>query len=103
MRLPTTGARAASANSTLPRVDASPPLIETQRAQVALALSIYEASNGKHVTASELLGPGPTCCACDGGQMLPFRQLAPRYVDRSWVALPRRPPARVGEKRREWL
>jgi hypothetical protein len=32
--------------------------IGTQCAQVALALSIYEARNRKHVTASELLGPG---------------------------------------------
>ncbi len=38
--------------------DAAAAVIGTQCAQVALALSIYEARNGKHVTASELLGPG---------------------------------------------
>jgi hypothetical protein len=38
--------------------DDAAAVIGTQRAQVALALSIYEARNGKHVTASELLGPG---------------------------------------------
>lgn len=37
---------------------AAAAVIGTQSAQVALALSIYEARNGKHVTASELLGPG---------------------------------------------
>ena len=37
---------------------AAAAVIGTHRAQVALALSIYEARNGKHVTASELLGPG---------------------------------------------
>ena len=38
--------------------DAAAAVIGTQCAQVALALSIYEARNGKHVTASDLLGPG---------------------------------------------
>ena len=38
--------------------DAAAAVIGTERAQVALALSIYESRNGKHVTASELLGPG---------------------------------------------
>ena len=38
--------------------DAVATVIGTQCAQVAVALSIYEARNGKHVTASELLGPG---------------------------------------------
>lgn len=38
--------------------DAVAAVIGTQRAQVAIALSIYEARNGKHATASELLGPG---------------------------------------------
>jgi hypothetical protein len=38
--------------------DAAAVVIGTQCAQVALALSTYEARNGKHVTASELLGPG---------------------------------------------
>ena len=38
--------------------DAAAAVIGTERAQVALALSAYEARNGKHVTASELLGPG---------------------------------------------
>jgi hypothetical protein len=38
--------------------DAAAAVIGTQRAQVAQALSIYEARKGKHVTASELLGPG---------------------------------------------
>jgi hypothetical protein len=33
-------------------------VIGTRCAEVALALSIYEARNGKHSTASELLGPG---------------------------------------------
>jgi hypothetical protein len=38
--------------------DAAAAVIGTECAQVALALSSYEARNGKHVTASELLGPG---------------------------------------------
>ena len=38
--------------------DDAAAVIGTQCAQVAVALSIYEARNGKHVTASELLGPG---------------------------------------------
>jgi hypothetical protein len=38
--------------------DAVAAVIGTQRAQVAIALSIYEARNGKHATASELLGRG---------------------------------------------
>jgi hypothetical protein len=33
-------------------------VIGTQGTQVALALSTYEARNGKHATASELLGRG---------------------------------------------
>ena len=37
---------------------AAAAVIGTERAQVALALSSYESRNGKHVTASELLGPG---------------------------------------------
>jgi hypothetical protein len=38
--------------------DAVAAAIGTQRAEVALALSSYEARNGKHATASELLGRG---------------------------------------------
>ena len=38
--------------------NAAAAVIGTEHAQVALALSTYEARNGKHVTASELLGPG---------------------------------------------
>jgi hypothetical protein len=38
--------------------DDAAAVIGTEREQVALALSIYESRNGKHVTASELLGPG---------------------------------------------
>jgi hypothetical protein len=38
--------------------DAVAAAIGTQRTQVALALSHYEARNGKHATASELLGQG---------------------------------------------
>ena len=38
--------------------DAVAAVIGTQGAQVALALSTYEARNGKHATASELLGRG---------------------------------------------
>jgi hypothetical protein len=38
--------------------DAVAAVIGTERAQVAFALSIYEARNGKHATASDLLGPG---------------------------------------------
>jgi hypothetical protein len=33
-------------------------VIGTESADIALALSRYEARNGKHHTASELLGPG---------------------------------------------
>jgi hypothetical protein len=33
-------------------------VIGSQDADVAVALSVYEARNGKHGTASELLGPG---------------------------------------------
>jgi hypothetical protein len=38
--------------------DAVAAVIGTERAKVALALSVYEARNGKNGTASELLGPG---------------------------------------------
>ena len=38
--------------------DAVATVIGTQGTQVALALSTYEARNGKHATASELLGRG---------------------------------------------
>jgi hypothetical protein len=38
--------------------NAAAAVIGTHRAEVALALTVYEARNGKHVTASELLGPG---------------------------------------------
>ena len=38
--------------------DAVAAVVGTDRAQVALALSAYEVRNGKHRTASELLGPG---------------------------------------------
>jgi hypothetical protein len=38
--------------------DAVAAVIGTECAQVALALSNYEARIGKHGTASELLGPG---------------------------------------------
>ena len=38
--------------------DAVAAVIGTGHAEVALALSTYEARNGKHGTASELLGPG---------------------------------------------
>jgi hypothetical protein len=33
-------------------------VIGTEQADVALALSVYEARNGKHGTATALLGPG---------------------------------------------
>jgi hypothetical protein len=33
-------------------------VIGTEHADVALALSVYEARNGKHGTATALLGPG---------------------------------------------
>ena len=38
--------------------DAAAAVIGTRHAQVAGALSIYETRNGKHATASALLGPG---------------------------------------------
>jgi hypothetical protein len=38
--------------------DAVAAVIGTKRAQVAVALSIYEARNGRDATASELLGRG---------------------------------------------
>jgi hypothetical protein len=38
--------------------DAVAAVVGTDRARVALALSAYELRNGKHRTASELLGPG---------------------------------------------
>jgi hypothetical protein len=38
--------------------DAVATVIGTARADVAVALSSYEQRNGKHGTASELLGPG---------------------------------------------
>jgi hypothetical protein len=38
--------------------DAVAAVIGIQHAQVALALSNYEARNGKHATSSELLGRG---------------------------------------------
>jgi hypothetical protein len=38
--------------------DAVAALIGTERADVAVALSSYEERNGKHGTASELLGSG---------------------------------------------
>jgi hypothetical protein len=38
--------------------DAVATVIGTGRADVAVALSSYEERNGKHGTASELLGPG---------------------------------------------
>ena len=38
--------------------DAVADVIGTGDAEVALALSVYEARHGKHPTASELLGPG---------------------------------------------
>ena len=38
--------------------DAVGAVIGTGHAEVAVALSIYEARNGKHGTESELLGPG---------------------------------------------
>jgi hypothetical protein len=47
-----------AARSVIPTASPMSRRIGTQRAQVALALSIYDARNGKHVTASELLGPG---------------------------------------------
>ena len=33
-------------------------VVGTEHSDVAVALSAYEARNGKHGTASELLGPG---------------------------------------------
>jgi hypothetical protein len=39
--------------------------IGTGRAEVALALSSYEARNGRQRTSSELLGPGVDLCAED--------------------------------------
>jgi hypothetical protein len=38
--------------------DAVAAVIGTERAEVARALSVYEARNGKHGTATALLGPG---------------------------------------------
>jgi hypothetical protein len=38
--------------------DAVAAVVGTERAEVALALSAYEARNGKHGTESELLGAG---------------------------------------------
>jgi hypothetical protein len=38
--------------------EAAAAVIGTEHADVAVALSVYEARNGKHGTASELLGPG---------------------------------------------
>jgi hypothetical protein len=38
--------------------DAVAAVIGTERADIAVALSIYEARIGKHGTATELLGPG---------------------------------------------
>jgi hypothetical protein len=38
--------------------DAVATMIGTERADVAVALSSYEQRNGKHDTASALLGPG---------------------------------------------
>jgi len=38
--------------------DAVAAVVGIERAEVALALSTYEVRNGKHATASELLGPG---------------------------------------------
>ena len=38
--------------------DHAAAVIGTEHAQVAHALSVYESRNGKHITASELLGPG---------------------------------------------
>jgi hypothetical protein len=46
--------------------DAVAAVIGTERAEVALALSTYEARNGKHGTASELLGPGVDLGVEDG-------------------------------------
>jgi hypothetical protein len=46
--------------------DAVAAVIGTERAEVALALSTYEARNGKHGTASELLGPGVDLGVQDG-------------------------------------
>jgi hypothetical protein len=45
--------------------DDAAAVIGTQCAQVALALSVYEARNGRHVTASELLGPGVDLARAD--------------------------------------
>jgi hypothetical protein len=45
--------------------DAVAAVIGTDRVHVALALSAYEARNGKHGTASELLGPGVDLGVCD--------------------------------------
>ena len=45
--------------------DAVAAVVGTDRARVALALSAYELRNGKHRTASELLGPGVDLAAED--------------------------------------
>jgi hypothetical protein len=46
--------------------DAVAGVIGTESADVALALSRYEARNGKHGTESELLGPGVDLGVGDG-------------------------------------
>lgn len=46
--------------------DAVAAVVGTEDAAVALALSTYEARNGKHGTASELLGPGVDLGVQDG-------------------------------------
>lgn len=53
--------------------DAVAAMIGTDRGQVALALSTYEARNGKHRTASELLGPGVDLGAEDAPVVAPGR------------------------------
>jgi hypothetical protein len=45
--------------------DAVAAVIGTERTDVALALSVYEARNGKHDTASKLLGPGVDLAVAD--------------------------------------
>jgi hypothetical protein len=46
--------------------DAVAAVIGTKSAEVALALSKYEARNGRHGTESELLGPGVDLEVGDG-------------------------------------
>jgi hypothetical protein len=58
--------------------DAVAAVIGTSRAEVALALSSYEARNGRQRTASELLGPGVDLGAEDAAVIAPARRMTER-------------------------